>query len=102
MEIRDASGLSRFKNGFIVDNFASLATADTLHPDYRVSTDFEEGQLRPSHYTTQVPLQFSTASQNVQQTDEVITLPYTSTVLIDQPMLQLWKTLTHLTFYIHR
>ena len=80
MEIRDASGLSRFKNGFIVDNFASLATADTLHPDYRVSTDFEEGQLRPSHYTTQVPLQFSTASQNVQQTDEVITLPYTSTV----------------------
>ena len=37
MEIRDASGLSRFKNGFIVDNFASLATADTLHPDYRVS-----------------------------------------------------------------
>ena len=42
MEIRDSSGLSRFKNGFIVDNFASLSTADTLHPDYRVSTDFEE------------------------------------------------------------
>ena len=33
MEVRDASGLSRFKNGFIVDNFSSLATADTLHPD---------------------------------------------------------------------
>ena len=30
MEIRDTSGLSRFKNGFIVDNFASLSTADTL------------------------------------------------------------------------
>ena len=85
MEIRDTSGLSRFKNGFIVDNFASLATADTLHPDYRVSTDFERGQMRPSHYTTQVPLAYSTASQNVQQTDEIITLPYTSTVLIDQP-----------------
>ena len=85
MEIRDTSGLSRFKNGFIVDNFASLSTADTLHPDYRVSTDFERGQLRPAHYTTQVPLQYSTASQNVQQTDEIVTLPYTSTVLIDQP-----------------
>ena len=34
MEIRDSSGLNRFKNGFIVDNFASLSTADTLHPDY--------------------------------------------------------------------
>ena len=85
MEIRDVSGLSRFKNGFIVDNFASLATADTLHPDYRVSTDFEQGYVRPAHYTTQVPLTYSTASQNVTQTDELITLPYTSSVLIDQP-----------------
>ena len=85
MEVRDASGLSRFKNGFIVDNFASLATADTLHPDYRVSTDFEEGQMRPAHYTTQVPLTYGTSSANVQQTDDIITLPYSSTVLIDQP-----------------
>ena len=86
MEIRDTNGLSRFKNGFIVDNFASLATADTLHPDYRVSTDFERGQMRPAHYTTQVPLQYSTASTNVQQNDEdIITLPYTSTLLVDQP-----------------
>ena len=85
MEIRDSSGLNRFKNGFIVDNFASLSTADTLHPDYRVSTDFERGQMRPAHYTTQVPLQYSTSSTNVQQTDEIITLPYSSTVLIDQP-----------------
>ena len=85
MQIRDASGLDRFKNGFIVDNFASLSTADTLHPDYRVSTDFERGQMRPAHYTTQVPLQYSTSSTNVQQTDEIITLPYASTVLIDQP-----------------
>ena len=85
MQIRDASGLDRFKNGFIVDNFASLSTADTLHPDYRVSTDFERGQMRPAHYTTQVPLQYSTSSTNVQQTDEIVTLPYSSTVLIDQP-----------------
>ncbi len=86
MEIRDTNGLNRFKNGFIVDNFASLATADTLHPDYRVSTDFERGQMRPAHYTTQVPLQYSTASTNVRQNDEdIITLPYTSTLLVDQP-----------------
>ena len=41
--------------------------------------------MRPAHYTTQVPLQYSTSSTNVQQTDEIITLPYASTVLIDQP-----------------
>jgi len=85
MEIRDTSGLSRFKNGFVVDNFASLSTSDTLHRDYRVSLDFDEGQCRPSHYTTQVPLTFSTASTNVQQTGDLVTLPYTSTVLLDQP-----------------
>ena len=85
MEIRDASGLSRYKNGFIVDNFASLATADTLHPDFRVSVDFEEGQMRPAHYTTQVPLAYGTSSANVQETNEIITLPYSDAVLIDQP-----------------
>ena len=56
MEIRDVSGLSRFKNGFIVDNFASLATSDTLHPDYRVSVDFEQG------YESRGPLHNSSTS----------------------------------------
>ena len=85
MEIRDASGLSRFKNGFIVDNFASLSTSDTLHPDYRVSVDFEEGQLRPPHYTTLVDLVPSSASTNIQTTGDIVTLPYTDQLLVDQP-----------------
>ena len=41
--------------------------------------------MRPAHYTTQIPLTYGTSSVNVQQTDEIITLPYTDTVLIDQP-----------------
>ena len=86
MEIRDTSGLSRFKNGFMVDNFASLSSSDTLHPDYRVSIDFEEGQMRPAHYTTLVPLTYSTSSTNVTtSTEDVVTLPYSDSVLIDQP-----------------
>ena len=85
MEIRDTSGLSRFKNGFVVDNFSSFATSDTLHLDYRVSLDFEEGQLRPSHFTTTIPLVYSTASTNVRTTGDLVTLPYTDTVLLDQP-----------------
>ena len=56
MEIRDVSGLSRFKNGFIVDNFASLATV--IH--YILTTEYQltlrEDRCRPAHYTTQVPL----------------------------------------------
>ena len=79
--VRDSNGMDRFKNGFIVDNFASLATSDTFHPDYRVSVDFEEGHLRPSHYTTNLPLIVSSTSQNIQQTGDLITLPYTDCLL---------------------
>ena len=83
--VRDSNGMDRFKNGFIVDNFASLATSDTFHPDYRVSVDFEEGHLRPAHYTTNLPMIVSSTSQNIQQTGDLITLPYTDIVLVDQP-----------------
>ena len=84
MTIRDNAGLDRFKNGFIVDNFASLATSDTLHPDYRVSVDFEAGELRPGHYTTQVPLTFGSGSQNIKQTGDIVTLPFSDQLLLEQ------------------
>ena len=84
-QVRDSNGMDRFKNGFIVDNFASLATSDTFHPDYRVSVDFEEGHLRPAHYTTNLPLIVNSTSQNIQQTGDLITLPYDDVVLVDQP-----------------
>ena len=83
--VRDTNGMDRFKNGFIVDNFASLGTSDTFHPDYRVSIDFDEGHCRPSHYTTNVPLIVSANSTNIKQTGDIVTLPYTDLVLVDQP-----------------
>ena len=83
--VRDSNGMDRFKNGFIVDNFASLATSDTFHQDYRVSVDFEEGHLRPAHYTTNLPMIVSSTSQNIQQTGDLVTLPYSDVVLVDQP-----------------
>jgi hypothetical protein len=49
LEILDANGLNRFKSGFLVDNFKGHSTGDVQHPDYRVSMDMEEGELRPMH-----------------------------------------------------
>jgi len=34
LQISDSLGLNRFKNGILVDDFSSYATADTLNPDY--------------------------------------------------------------------
>jgi hypothetical protein len=44
LQIKDATGLDRFKNGFIVDNFTGFGVTDT---DSSVSIDFRSNELRP-------------------------------------------------------
>jgi len=39
LQISDAYGLNRFKNGILVDDFSSYATADTLNSDYGATID---------------------------------------------------------------
>jgi len=55
MFVSDADGLNRFKSGFFVDNFASFL-AQELSEGVKNSIDPENGELRPSHYTTSVDL----------------------------------------------
>ena len=44
LQIKDAYGLDRFKNGFIVDNFTGFGVADTTST---VAIDFRTNELRP-------------------------------------------------------
>lgn len=44
LQIKDATGLDRFKNGFIVDNFTGFGVADTTST---VAIDFRSNELRP-------------------------------------------------------
>ena len=47
-EIRDSvTGLSRFKSGFVVDNFTGHRVGDTLHKDYEIAVDMRKNHLRP-------------------------------------------------------
>ena len=86
MLITDANGLNRFKNGFLVDNFTNHSKGDVANQDYECSIDSENGVLRPSHYTTNVPLEYvPTSSNNIQKTGSLITLPYETVVSISQP-----------------
>lgn len=85
MFISDANGLNRFKNGFLVDNFIDHSRADILNQDYECSVDTEIGGLRPSHYTTNIALEYnSSISRNIQRTGNVLSLPYTEVVSISQ------------------
>ena len=81
LDIVDAAGESRFKNGFIVDNFTGHNTGDVNNPDYLCAIDMEAGELRPFYSMQNVNLieKNSTLAQrnssNYKLYGDVITLP---------------------------
>lgn len=84
--IQDEFGNDKFKNGFFVDSFENQNVIDVDNEDYSASIDYAERILRPSHYTTNVPLIYNqTASSNVVRNQGLISLPYTHELLISQP-----------------
>lgn len=82
MDIVDSTtGMSRFKNGFIVDNFSGHSVGDTTSPDYFCSIDMEKNELRPFFSMKSVNL-IEKNSDNTTRTaanyklwGDVITLP---------------------------
>lgn len=91
LQIQDADGFDRFKSGFLVDNFKGHATGNVKHPDYRNSIDMQNGELRPKYFMKGVTLAeentTDTARTNDQyaKTGDVLTLPYTHKVAVEQP-----------------
>ena len=91
LEVLDSNGLNRFKSGFLVDNFKGHATGDVQHPDYRNSMDMEAGELRPKYKMKGITLleENTTDAQrtndNYRKTGDIITLPYTDIVAVQQP-----------------
>jgi hypothetical protein len=92
LDIIDADGLNRFKNGFIVDNFSGHNTGDTTSPDYLNSIDMERAELRPFCVTQNINLVESISTNsartaaNYKLYGDVITLPVVADLpLITQP-----------------
>ena len=98
MQIQDADGFDRFKNGIIVDNFTGHGTGDTSNDNYSVSMDMAAGELRPAHHMDNVNLIESNSAlgdstamndeirttNGYQKTGDLITLPYTEEAYITQ------------------
>ena len=96
LQIQDASGFDRFKNGFIVDNFTGHNIGDVGSADYKCAIDMAKGELRPLFSEDAVQLieadddgstivAADRTAANYQKTGDIITLPYTEETLIDQP-----------------
>tara|TARA_Y100000004_G_scaffold130685_1_gene147367 strand:+ start:782 stop:8344 length:7563 start_codon:yes stop_codon:yes gene_type:complete len=83
----DDNGFDRLKNGYVVDDFTDHTIGDVLNVDYKCSMDFEMGHLRPSHYTTNVPLALDLASSSnvVKTTGNMVLLPYDEQTIVEQP-----------------
>lgn len=105
--ISDSVGLNRFKSGFLIDNFSSFGGTQDVSIGVRNSIDLENGQLRPSHYTTSINLEIGSnaivgiettadATQdkrylsnilgtNVKKTGRVVSLNYNDVEWLTQP-----------------
>ncbi len=85
------TGLDRFKNGFIVDNFKGHSVGDVFDPSYQCSIDAVQGILRPQYFSANVGMDFAEAnSANFEYrikkpTNDLLTCKYTEAVFLDQP-----------------
>jgi len=78
---------SRFKNGILVDPFAGHSIGDVALDDYKASVHFRDKKLRPPFYYDNFKFTYdSTTSNNTVKTGDLITLPYTNTAFVDQPL----------------
>jgi hypothetical protein len=80
LNITDADGNNRFKNGFVADSFKSLNFADMNNPSYSASIDIQNGEMRPYPYINNVNLDYDENISTALKVGTTVTLPYTETL----------------------
>ena len=89
MQIKDeTTGLDRFKNGFIVDQFTGHNIGDVKNEDYKIAVDSEARILRPMHNTVAIEVVENLvagadrAYKDYKKTGDLLTLPYSEETYI--------------------
>src|SRR5210317_265664 len=96
LQIQDADGFDRFKNGFVVDNFSGHNVGDVGNNDYKLSIDRARGEARTPFNEDVIELEerdddltaivsADRTAANYSKTGDLITLPYTETTYLQQP-----------------
>lgn len=103
MQISDAYGLNRFKNGIMVDDFSSFSAADTANPDFNASINRRTRRLSASQNVQNFPLKNLALVNNMSRPSQTLldslsyaistdgyvnyfTLPYTTSNIIEQKL----------------
>jgi hypothetical protein len=72
LQISDAYGLNRFKNGILVDDFSSFATADTYNSDYYATINRRERIMTAAQEVKNFPLKSLFTVYNMNNLDPII------------------------------
>ena len=64
LTVLDENGLSRFKNGFIVDPFNNLSLADIGNPEFRAAVPFNQKILTPALNTFPLDLKYKSSTSS--------------------------------------
>ena len=89
LSIKDgATGTERFKNGILVDSFNGHNIGDVSNDDFKAAIDFEMKELRPSFYSDSYKFSHDStgSSANTTKTGDLVTLNYSSSNLVVQPL----------------
>ena len=76
--------INRFKNGFLVDNFASPTTGNPLNTEFKAGFDVARKLLTPRFEQYNIPMKFRAGSNQIQYGDVHIT-NHTLRKIIEQP-----------------
>jgi len=60
--LADGSGIDRFKNGIIVDQFVDFTSSDFYNEGYKISIDRDKKEARPSYKIDDIQLEFLSAN----------------------------------------
>ena len=76
LQISDAYGLNRFKNGILVDDFSSFATGDTYSNDFNSTINRRDRVMTASQVVQNFPLKALATAYNMGKIDPSISLGY--------------------------
>jgi Domain of unknown function (DUF4815) len=100
LQVPDANGINRFKNGILVDDFSSYTTADTTNPEYSANINIRQNRMSAlqvvNNYQLQNPVVLASlgtlAKTNTYKIHSIsgtqtnlFTMPYTTANAIVQP-----------------
>jgi Domain of unknown function (DUF4815) len=76
LQISDAFGLNRFKNGILVDDFSSFSTADTLNSDFAASINRRDHALCPAQNVQNFPFKSLALNNSLNNLANTVNLGY--------------------------